>query len=201
MLLVLVLLLNKKNKLLHDRFICRFSIDGAVIFVSNRSFPSKARICFSCACIQPLQMPVLLPLLRRHGISNARMLPLLRRHATQYKHKVQPRGWTNKNIQAIDWLQFRQVEKNPVTSAFTVRHLVNLFVHFNNIELFHKAKSIFLAIPTTIYMNFCVTPPLIWDVSQKPFAVARIYWYWSNSIIIQILWLQYWIQDKTLFCA
>ena len=36
--------------------------------------------------------------LRRHRISNARMLPLLRRHETHYNHKVQPQGWTNDNI-------------------------------------------------------------------------------------------------------
>ena len=29
------------------------------------------------------------------AIANARMLPLLRSHVTHYKHKVQPRGWTN----------------------------------------------------------------------------------------------------------
>ena len=32
------------------------------------------------------------------AIANARM----RRHVTQYKHKVQPRGWTNKQFQEQD---------------------------------------------------------------------------------------------------
>ena len=51
-----------------------------MIFASNRAFPSKARI-------------IMLLLRMYTAIANARM----RRHVTQYKHKVQPLGWTNDN--------------------------------------------------------------------------------------------------------
>ena len=60
----------------------------------------------------------------------------------------------DKKIQPVYWLQCRQVEEKPGTSTFAVGHLVDLFAHFNNIELFHEAKSILLAILTILHEIF-----------------------------------------------
>ena len=47
-------------------------------------------------------------------------------------------------------MQCQQVGEKPGNRMFAVGHLVDVFEHFNNIERFYEAKSILLAIPTTI---------------------------------------------------
>ena len=53
-------------------------------------------------------------------------------------------------MQVVDLLQCRQVDEKSGTSMFAVGQYVDLFAHFNNIDLFHEAKSVLLAILTKI---------------------------------------------------